>query len=66
MWWISFLGSLYISWGGEGGYCIKYYIKDGIQNQSFYEMESYVFVALEIEVESMEVSCTLIPIMENG
>jgi hypothetical protein len=29
-------------------------------------MESYVFVALEIEVESMEVSCTLIPIMENG
>ncbi len=60
MWWISFLGSLYISWGGEGGYCIKYYIKDGIQNQS------YVFVALYIEVESMEVSCTLIPIMENG
>jgi hypothetical protein len=25
-----------------------------------------VFVALYIEVESMEVSCTLIPIMENG
>jgi hypothetical protein len=29
-------------------------------------LESYVFVALYIEVESMEVSCTLIPIMENG
>ncbi len=35
-------------------------------SRRFFFLESNMFVALEIEVESMEISCTLIPIMENG
>jgi hypothetical protein len=55
--------------GGEGGDCIRYYIRDGIRNYNFQEiflLRSNMFVALEIEVEDMEMSCILILIVENG
>jgi hypothetical protein len=55
------LGSLYILRGEKEDIVLEMVFKIRVFERSF----SWK-VALEIEVENMKVSCTLIPIMENG
>jgi len=65
VWGISFLGSLFIFWGG--GLCISFLLYDyKLEVAKKVLWERSVYVTLEIKVESMEVSCILILTMENG